>query len=208
MGYLFAALLFLGALPAGAVEVSTAAPDAEQLSHDMISDVDGWLGRLNDKLQSDRPVTEEDFDSLFGDSFLSGSEDPAADIERAEDRLNEKLGGNRQVSETYDRWLEKKLPAAGLEPQVVDGPRHIAVNFKTPGNPRGPVKATVRRGRITISYALAAPGGKAVPARRHAVMAVPAEADPGKYQIRRRKGGVSVIFDRLANGKKKTEATK
>lgn len=209
MGYLFAALLFLAALPAGAGEPAQAAPDAEQLSHDMISGVDGWLGSLKDKLQSDKPITEEDFDSLFGDSFLSGPEDPADEIEKTEARLNEKLGGASRVSDTYGRWLEKRLSPADLAPEVTRSRRYVTVNFRTPADAVGPARADVRRGRIHIGYdRKAEPQAPPAARRRHFVMAVPPDADPAGFRIKRRKGDVSVIFDRLEKGKKRTEATK
>lgn len=210
--FLITCLLFAAPRLAAAGEPQDKPVDAEQLSQDMIKNVDGWLGTLNDKLQSDKPITDEDFDSLFGEGFLSGSEDPAKDMDLAEDRLHERSGGDRRVIDTYGKWLERKLPPAELAPRVLRGRRHITVTFKTPANSAGLEKVAVRRGRIAVTYKpAAAPAGQesaAAPARRHAVMAVPADADPGKYRISPGKDGVSVIFDRLRKGKNKTEATK
>lgn len=219
MRYLLTASLLAALLSSASAEApADAAPDAEQLSRDMISGLDGWLGRLNDKLQSDKPVSEEDFDSLFGESFLSGSQDPSRDIDLAEDRLNEKSGGDKRINDGYGKWLEKKLSPADLAPEVARSARRVAVNLKTPGIPFDSLKVAVGRGRIRISYPqvltrreLQSDGTvhtSTSALRRFHVMAVPEDADPGKYRVAGRKGGVSVIFDRLRKGKKRTEASK
>jgi len=40
------------------------------------------------------------------------------------------------------------------------------------------------------------------------VLAVPKGANPARYKVSAYKGGVSIIFDRLKKGKKRTEASK
>ncbi len=219
MRYLLAALLFFSGLaPAAAQDAAEGGADAERLSRDMISDVDGWIGRVNEKIQSDKPVTDEDFDSVFGESFFSESPDPERDIELARERMSEKLGDHKQFNDSYGKWVERKLSPADLDPEVVRGRRHIAVNLKTPGLPPESLKVTVARGRIRVSYPQTMtrrdlqPDGTVKTSsstfRRYHAMEVPAEADPARYQLRQRKGGVSVIFDRLKKGRKSTEATK
>lgn len=219
MRNLLLASLLAGLLSSASAEAPAgAAPDAEQLSRDMISDVDGWIGRVNGKLQSDKPVTDEDFDSLFGEAFFSGSPDPGRDIELARERMSAKLGDHKQVNDSYGKWAEKKLSPADLDPRIVRSPKHVAVNLRTPQLPEGALKVTVGRGRIRVSYPqeltrreLQSDGTVKTSTstlRRLHFMPVPAEADPGRYRIAGRKDGVSVIFDRLKKGKRRTEASK
>jgi len=192
--------------------------DAEQLSQDLIKNIDSWIGQVNGKLQSDKPVTDQDFDSIFGESFFSGSQDPIKELELAQKRINDKLGSHKQVNDKYGKWMEKKLSAADLKPEVVPDDEHITVNLKTPENAEDSMKINIEKSRIKLNYAqvetrqeLKSDGtveASSFTRRRSRVLAVPKGANPARYKVSAYKGGVSIIFDRLKKGKKRTEASK
>ena len=206
------------ATAAAAADTAGQPVDAEQLSQDMIKDIDGWIGQINGKLQSAKPVTEEDFDSIFGENFLTGSSDPIRDIELAQKRINDKLGTHAQVSDTYGKWAQKRLSAADLNPEVVPDDEHITVKLKTPEDAADSMKINIDRNRIKLNYEqhetrqeLKSDGtveSASFTRRRARMLAVPRGANPAKYRVSSYKGGVSIIFDRLKKGGKKTEATK
>lgn len=214
-----ALLFFCAAASARAQEpaAGTAQPDPEELSQDLIKAIDGWLGQINGKLQSDKPVTPEDFDSVFGDSFFSGSEDPVRDLELAQRRISSKLGAeHKKVSEPYGKWASKKLSPSDLEPEVLRDDEHVTVNLKTPESAADSMKINIDQGRIKLDYArqesrqVANPDGSITSSpfmkRRSRMMAVPKGADPARYKVRTSKGVVSIIFDRKKG--KRTEASK
>ncbi len=192
--------------------------DAEQLSQDMIKNIDNLIGQVNNKIQSDKPVTDQDFDSFFGESFFAGSQDPIQGLELAQKRINDKLGAHQQVNDKYGKWMEKKLSAADLKPEVVPDDEHITVNLKTPENAEDSMKINIEKSRIKLNYAqvetrqeLKSDGtveASSFTRRRSRVLAVPKGANPAKYKVSSYKGGVSIIFDRLKKGKKRTEASK
>lgn len=206
------------ACPSRAGDQPEQAVDAEQLSQDMIKNIDGLIGQINGKLQSDKPVTEEDFDSIFGESFFSGSQDPIRDIELAQKRINDKLGAHKQVSDSYGKWMQKKLSAADLNPEVVPDDEHITVNLKTPENAADSMKINIADSRIKLNYAqvetrqeLKSDGtveSASFTRRRSRVLAVPRGANPAKYKVNSHKGGVSIVFDRLKKAKKNAGASK
>lgn len=209
-------LLFLTAAPAPAGQEQDA--DSEQLSQDMITAVDTWLGRINNTQQPDKQVSPGDFDSIFDDSFFSGSEDPIRDIELAQKKMNLKLGPKQKdFDASYGKWLSDKMSPADLNPEVVPDRRHITVKLKNPPAEIGSLKVKTDMKRIKINYLreekreLTNPDGSvstsSVMKRKHCVMAVPKDANPAKYKVRASKGSASIIFDRLKKGNR-TEASK
>lgn len=211
-----AILISLTAAPAPAARDEAA--DPEQLSQDLIKNVDGWIGQINTKLQSDKPVGSEDFDSFFNDSFFSGSDDPIRDIELVQKKINSKLGEKQKnFDASYGKWVSDKMSAADLSPEVVSDDKHITVNLKNQQGQSGSMKVKVDGKRIKISYLRKEkrqktnPDGSLSPSsfmkRNQRIMAVPAGADPDRYKVRSSKSSVSVIFDRTKGGKH-TEASK
>ena len=209
-------LLFLTAAPAPAGQGQDA--DSEQLSQDMITAVDSWLGQINSTQQPDKQVSPEDFDSIFDDSFFSGSEDPIREIELAQKKMNLKLGPKQKdFDASYGKWLSDKMSPADLDPEVVSGRKHITVNLKNPPADSGSMKVKTDMKRIKINYVregkrqVTNPDGSvstsSVMKRKQCVMAVPKDANPAKYKVRASKGSVSIIFDRLKKGDR-TEASK
>ncbi|OGR67326.1 MAG: hypothetical protein A2081_01665 [Elusimicrobia bacterium GWC2_61_19] len=211
------AILFILTTAPGQAGQEPQPEDSEQLSQDMIKNIDGWLGRINAKIQADKPVTAEDFDPVFGDSFLSGSEDPVRDLELAQRRIDSKLGGdNKKVSGAYGKWAADKLAPADLAPSVVRDDEHVTVDLKTPGSAADSMKINVDRSRIKLDYdreesqRITHPDGSVTSEsfmkRRSRMMAVPKGANPAKYRVQTSKGLVSIIFDRKKG--KTTEASK
>ncbi len=192
-------LLFLSASPAPAAQEEAA--DAGQPGQDLIKNVDSWLGRMNEKLRSDEPVESGDFDSLFGESFFSDTEDPLENIELAREKLEPKLGPKRK---DFDKWVDGKLSPADLKPEVVPGERHITVKFTLPPG-CGPVKVKMDPRRIKLYFAGGKKGGPKKRSQR--VMPVPEGADPDKYRVKSGKGTLSIIFSRR-KGSEHMEASK
>ena len=202
-------LLLLAAAPARAQEE---AADSEQLSQDLIKNIDAWIGQVNGKLQSDEPVGSEDFESIFTDSFFSASEDPIRDIELARKKIEPKLGTKQKdFDESYGKWVAGKMSPADLSPEVISDRKHITVNLKTPRAEGDSMKVKVAGSRIKMNYsreeirqvtdADGAVTSEPFMRRHQRVMAVPKGANPSKYQVRASKGSVSIIFDRLKKGK-------
>jgi len=219
MRYLLSvALLLAFASPSRAENQPDQAVDAEQLSQDLIKNIDGWIGQVNGKLQSEKPVTDADLDSIFGDSILEGSEDPVRDMELAQKRINAKLGDHKQLNDTYGKWMKKRLSPADLSPEVVPDEDHITVKLKTPESAADSMKINIDHSRIKLNYAqqetrqdLKSDGtveNSTFTRRRSRVLAVPRGANPASYKVSSYKGGVSIIFDRLKKGRKNTEASK
>lgn len=216
---LAAALAFFSAVPVLAGEASPAQPEAEQLGQDLVKDIDGWIGRIANKLDSDKPVTAEDFDSVFGDSFFSGSQDPIGDLEKVQQRVNSRLGEkSKKFNEPYGKWMNKRMAPADLNPEVVSDDEHVTVNLKTPENAADSMKVDIAQGRIKMNYEQVETrqetredgsiASSSFSRRRSRVMAVPKGANPAKYRVSAANGRVSIIFDKLKKGKTKTEASK
>jgi HSP20 family molecular chaperone IbpA len=217
--FLAAALALFTAAPALAGEPAPAQPEAEQLGQDLVKDIDGWIGRIADKLDSDKPVTGEDFDSIFGESFFSGSQDPIGDLEKVQQRVNSRLGDKSgKFDEHYGKWIGGKMSAADLNPEVVSDDEHVTVNLKTPEDAADSMKVNIAQGRIKMNYEQVETrqetreDGSIVSSsfsrRRSRVMAVPKGANPAKYKVTAAAGRVSIVFDKLKKGKTKTEASK
>lgn len=209
-------LLLLSA-PAARAEQAAAA-DPEELGQDLIKNIDAWIGQVNGKLQSDKPVSAEDFDSIFNESFFSASEDPIKDLELAQKKIGSKLGEKQKdFDASYGKWVSGKLSPADLNPEVLPDEEHITVKLKNPRAEDGSMKVKIDGGRIKINYAreerrqVTNPDGSVSSSsftrRNQRVMAVPKGADPDKYTVRASKGVVRIIFDRK-KGRNKTEASK
>ena len=222
MRYLLVLSVFLSvSAPSFAEDAAEPAADSEQLSKDLLKNVDDWIGQVNTKLQSDKPVTSEDFDSVFNEAFFSGSEDPIRDIELAQKRINEKLGvANKSIDAPYNKWVQKKLSAADLSPQVVSDEDHVTLNLKTPESAADSMKITIDKSRIKLNYNKREtrqdlqPDGSVTSSsfmrRNQRMMAVPKGANTAKYKIKTSKGTVSIIFDRLRKNRRasRQEASK
>ena len=219
MRYLFlisALLVFSPAARAGDQPAENV--DAEQLSRDMIKNLDALIGQISNKLESDRPVTSKDLDSVFPDSSFSNSDDPIRDIELAQKRINEKLGSqnNKKFNDSYGKWASRKLSAADLKPEVVSDDDYVTVNLKTPQDAEEAMKVDVAGSRIKMNYEQqetrpqlqpdGSMGQSSFTRRRQRVMSVPKGANPASYKVKTGKGTVSIIFDRLK--KKHVEASK
>ncbi len=193
------------------------AADPEQVSEDMIKDVDDWLGKLDARLESGKPVLPRDFDSFFGDSFFESSEDPARDMQAAQKRINERLGNKAGVSDAYGKWMAAKLSPADLSPRVTPGEKTITVAFTAPKNAEGGLKAAVSAELIKISYSRRGTrteersDGTAVyrsfSRKQQRVMPVPAGADPAKFRVKTSRRGVEIIFGRLKENGGQAEAS-
>ncbi len=195
-----------------------AAADPEQVSEDMIKDVDDWLGRLDARLESGKPVLPRDFDSFFGSSFLESSKDPARDMQAAQKRIRDRLGNKAGVAEAYDKWMAEKLSPADLSPRITPGKKTITVAFTAPKNAEGGLKAAVSMKLIKISYSSrvtraekrsdGAQASRSSPRKQLRVMPVPAGADSAKYRMKASRRGIEIIFDRLKANGGQAEATK
>ncbi|MDO8805400.1 MAG: hypothetical protein Q7R35_13340 [Elusimicrobiota bacterium] len=211
-----ALLLSLTAAPATAGQETDA--DSERLSQDLITAVDSWLGRINNAQQPDKQVSPVDFDSIFDDSFFSGSDDPIRDIELVQKKMNLKLGPKQKdFDASYGKWVADKMSPADLSPEVSSDRKHITVNLMNPPAESGSLKVKTDTKRIKIDYLreekrqVTNPDGSistsSVMKRKQCVMAVPKDADPAKYKVRVSKGSASIIFDRLKKARR-TEVSK
>jgi hypothetical protein len=218
MAFIPALAFLLLAVPAPAQQGQPA--DFEQLGQDLLRNIDAWTNQANGKLQSGKPVGGEDFDSLFGENFLSGSEDPLRDLELAQKRIDSKLSaaGRKEFDASYGSWMKKKVAPADLNPEVVSDDKHVTVNLDAPADAADSMKIDIAGGLIKMSYARQEqrrtlnPDGSAGTASfmktRRRAMAVPKGANPAKYRVSAANGKVSIIFDRLKKGKARPEASK
>ncbi len=213
----FVFLFLSAAVPAPAAQEQDT--DSEQLSQDLIKNIDGWIGQINTKLQSDKPVVSEDFDSFFNDSFFSDSEDPIRDIELAQKKIDAKLGAKQKnYNDSYSKWVSQKMSPADLSPEIVSDDEHVTVNLRAPEAESGSLKVTVDGRRIKINYAreekrqVTNPDGSVSSSsflkRSQRVMAVPKGANPARYKVSAAKGSVSVVFDRFKKSRRSREASK
>lgn len=218
MAAITAALLFLFSSAALAQQGQPA--DFEQLGQDLLRNIDVLTGQVNGKLQANKPVGSEDFDAIFGENFLSGSDDPVRDLELAQKRIESKLSAakRKEFDASYGSWMKKKVAPSDLNPEVVSDDKHVTVNLDAPADAADSMKIDIAGGLIKMSYAREEqrpsvnPDGSAgtssfMKTRRRA-MAVPKGANPAKYRVSAANGKVSIIFDRLKKGKKRTEASK
>ncbi len=212
-----ALLAALAAAPLAAQENSQ--PDAEQIGQDMIKNLDAMIGRIADKLESDKPVTGADFDSIFGESFFTSSQDPIGDLEKVQSRVNARLGDKKaKFEEPYSKWVGGKMSAADLKPEVVRDDEHVTVNLDAPRDAAEAMKVDIAGNLIKMSYtrqenrSVANPDGSVSSSSfartQRRAMAVPKGANPASYRVAAEGGRVSIIFDRIRKGKTKTEAAK
>lgn len=218
MRYLFLISALFAFSPAARAADPADTVDAEQLSKDMIKNLDSLIGQISNKLESDKPVTSKDLDSVFPDSFFTDSEDPIRDIELAQKRINDKLGSKsgKKFNDSYGKWASKKLSAADLKPEVVSDEDSVTVKLKTPEEAADSMKIDIAGNSIKMSYEQQEtrqqlqPDGSMAPSsftrRRRRVIAVPKGANPASYKVKSDKGTVSIIFDRLK--KNHVEASK
>lgn len=197
----------------------TAQPDAEQIGQDMIKNLDSLIGRIADKLESDKPVTGDDFDSIFGDSFFSSSSDPIGDLEKVQSRVNARLGDKKgKFEEPYSKWMGGKMSAADLKPEVVRDDEHVTVNLDAPRDAAEAMKVDIAGNLIKMSYSrqesrrVTNPDGSVSSSSftrtQRRAMPVPKGANPARYRVSAEGGKVSIIFDKFKKGSKKTEAAK
>ncbi|MBI5744564.1 MAG: Hsp20 family protein [Elusimicrobia bacterium] len=216
---LAALLAVFAAVPVLAQEQAPSQPDSEQLGQDLLKNVDGWIGNIASKLDSDKPVTAEDFDSIFGPSFFSGSQDPIGDLEKVQQRVNARLGDKgKKFNEPYGKWMGKKLSPSDLNPEVVSDDEHVTVNLDAPKDAEDSMKVNIAGKLIKMSYTrretrqeTAADGSvssSSFARTQRRAMAVPRGANPATYRVSAANGRVSIIFDRLKKGAKRPEASK
>ncbi len=185
---------------------------------DVISGVDGMIGKLNERLDSDKPLTPGDLDTVFDEAFFSASDDPVRDMDAVSSKVSAKLADKERFDKPYASWADAKLYPAEFSPAVSSDAAHITVTLTEPASTVGEVQVNVARGRIRIYYerqevssASSADGGEsyASAARgQHRAMPVPKGANPAKHKVLKDDGTISVIFDRLKKGGKQTEASK
>ncbi len=214
-----AAVLAVFAAPAMAQDrqQEAAAQEADQISRDMIRNVDAWIGDITRKLDSDKPMTAKDFDSVFGESFFTDSQDPIGDLEKVQQRVNARLGDRKgKFDEPYGKWMGGKLSAADLNPEVSRDAGHVTVDLDAPKDAEDAMKVDIAGGLIKMSYtrqesrrvtnADGSVSSSSFSRTLRRAMAVPKGADPARYRVSAEKNRVRIIFDRL--GKKDAEASK
>lgn len=202
------------ALPARAGETGfgeTASGD------DVISGVDGMIGKLNDRLDSDKPLTSGDLDTVFDEAFFSSSDDPVRDMDTVSRKVSAKLADKERFDKPYARWADAKLYPAEFSPEMSSDTAHITVTLTEPENAVGQAQVNVARGRIKIYYesqevsaASSADGGESYASSvkgRHRAMPVPKGADPARYEMKREDNAVTIVFARLKKAGR-TEASK
>ncbi len=203
--------------PVHALQAADQPADAEQVSEDMISNVDVLIGQITAKLESDKPVTQADLDSVFNDSFFSRSDDPIRDIELVQERVKAKLTDRqKQFDASYGAWISSRIYASDLNPEVLSDPDHVTVSLKIPQAVEDTIRINVDRGRVKLNYEQKEAGhaekyGVSAPpvtVRRQRVMQLPEGANPAKYKVLASAGKVSIVFDRLNKGTDKPEASK
>ncbi|MCX5786748.1 MAG: hypothetical protein NTX59_13790 [Elusimicrobia bacterium] len=214
----FSVFLFMpSALPAFAEEPATETNASEKLDQDLSASIDGWLGQITAKLNSDKAVTPADFDAMFNDDFFSNSSTPFKDIELLEKKVNDRLENQKkQFGNSYHKWVADRLEVNDLEPDIINGEDTVALDFKTPQAQNDSIKIDINKARIKMAYAakdeqeIKRPDGtymKTSFLKRHEkIMALPAGVNPAKYKVEQAPGRVRIIFNKLKG--KKAEAVK
>ena len=214
----FSVFLFTpSALPASAVEPAPATDASEKPGQDLSTSIDSWLDQITAKLNSDKPVTSEDFDAVFNDNFFSNSSAPFKDIELLEKKVNDRLENQKkQFGNSYHQWVADRLEVNDLEPDIINGEDTVAFDFKTPQAQSNSVNIDINKVRIKLAYAakdereIKRPDGTYMKTsflkRREKIIALPAGVNPAKYKVEQAPGRVRIIFNRLKA--KKTETVK
>ena len=173
---LLSAFTLLPCAAAGAQKGADSTVDEEQASGNLIHRIDDLIGRITEKLGSDKPVTQADLDSIFDESFFAGSEDPIHDIELVQARIKMKLSERRkQFDDSYEKWVSSRIASPDLKPEVFADEEHVTVKLRTGQAGSGAVRVKTERNRIVIGFGRkgTGPGGSPPSAAAHRLLAVP-----------------------------------
>lgn len=191
----------------------------EQLGKDLLSNIDAWTRQAEAGLKAKKPVGEADLDSIFGESFFAGSEDPLRDLELAQKHIADKLSDRSgEIEASYGRWMQRKLAPAEMAPEVIPGDESVTVRLKVPENASDSLKVDIAGRMIKMRYDRAerrrvtkddgTVGFSTFKRRQHRAMPIPEGADPAKYRVKAAGGRMDIIFDRLKKGRQRREASK
>lgn len=171
---------------------------------DVISGVDGMIGKLNERLDSDKPLTPGDLDTVFDEAFFSASDDPVRDMDAVSSKVSAKLADKERFDKPYASWADAKLYPAEFSPAVSSDAAHVTVTLTEPADAVGEPQVNVARGRIKIYYERKT--AEAVKGQ-HRAMPVPKGADQARYELKREDRIIAIVFARLKKAGR-TEASK
>ena len=203
---------------ARAQQNAPAAGDSEELGGQMLGDMNALVGQLMQKLNSSKPLTSKDLDSVFNDKFFSGDDDPFAALDQLEKKMGEQAGpAKTQFGESYKKWVSERLDAQDLEPVTLDEAGRIVMDFKTPPGAGGSLDLNINKSRIMMKYASkdvrdlkrsdGTPYTTSFIKRHTKIISLPKGADPAKYKVEKNGQGIRIIFQKK-NGGNKAEASK
>ncbi len=204
-------------LPAGAAQQTGQDLTCEEISGQMLGDMNALVGQIMQKLNSSRPVTAGDFDSVFNDKFFSGDGDPFAKLEQLEKKINERPGPEKaRFDDSYRKWASERLDASDLEPETREEAGAIVMDFKVPREAGGSLDLNINKSRIKMKYAardvreLKRTDGTTYTTsflkRHEKIISIPPGADPARYTTEKNGQGVRIIFQKK-NGGGKAEAS-
>ncbi len=206
-------------IPYAHAQQGPAAPGgSEELGGQTLGDIDALVGQLIQKLNSSKPLTANDLDSVFNDKFFSADGDPFATLEQLEKKMGEQAGPVKaQFGESYKKWASERLDAQDLEPVTRDESGRIVMDFKAPRGAGNSLNLDINKSRIMMKYAskdtrdLKRSDGTAYTTsfiKHHVkIISLPKGADPARYKVEKNGQGVRIIFQKK-NGGNKAEASK
>ena len=215
---LLIALACLSLPAARAQQSASGTADSEELGGQMLGDIDALVGQVMQKLNSSKPLTSKDLDSVFNDKFFSGDGDPFATLEQLEKKMGEQTGPVKaQFGESYKKWAAERLDAQDLEPVTRDAGSEIVMDFKAPPGAEGSLNLDINKSRIMMKYASkdvrelkrsdGTPYTTSFIKRHVKLISLPKGADPARYKVAKNGQGLRITFKKKSGGNK-AEASK
>ena len=205
-------------MPAAAQQNAQDIGASEELSGQMLGDINALVGQITQKLNSSKPMTPGDFDSVFNDKFFSGEGDPFAKLEQLEKKMNEQPGPEKaRFGDSYRKWSSERLDAKDLEPETREEAGGIVMDFKVPPGAGSSLDLNINKSRIKMKYAskdvreLKRADGTTYTTsflkRHEKIISIPRGADPAGYKTERTGQGVRITFQKKT-GRNKAGASK
>ncbi len=204
-----ASALLAAAAPAVRAQEKAGAGKPAAMHDTAAKDLGTWLRQARQKLMRQEDLTSKDFDRLFSDEYFRGSQDPLADINRLNARLDADIEAEKsRFKKAYDKWFSERMDMVDLSPSVQETPENVTVTFKKPAAaPGSKFKVDVNKNRIKVDYQSRSAetekkAGETLKSSSYQhnekIMSIPPNADPYRYKVEDLKDTLTIVF-----GKKK-----
>jgi len=192
------------------VALAQNAPDpnaSEELSRQVLGDIEALISQVKQKLNSGRPATTKDLDAVFNDKFFSGTGDPFSKLEQIRQQMDgSQVPGKEKFDVLYQQWASERLDASELKPETRDEGGQVVMDFKAPEGSGSSLDLNINKSRIKMNYATKdvrehkrADGTVYTTSffkRNSKIMSLPEGVNPAKYKVEKSGQGVRVIFQK------------